>query len=656
MKNKIRLIFQFLILGLIGYVAVRPLFDTAYVADFEAYCPFGGLASLGSKLNQGTMSCQMSEVQLMMGIGLIVGVIIIGKLFCSYICPIGTITEWIGKLGEKLKIRFNMPNLLDRPMRTLKYVLLFITLYLTMTTSELFCKEFDPYFASVNLFSNADLTIWFAVSAFVITILGSLFFRLFWCKYLCPLGAISNIFLNIVPAAIIILAFVAINALGAELSYLWLIGSLVLLGLITEVGFKRSFLMPYPKITRDEIKCTDCGFCNDKCPQGIKISEFKVVNHIDCNLCTDCVYSCPLKNTLTVGSKKSFKYLAPIAVTVLILLSLGASTQVEFKTISERWNNFNPDKNYAVYEQTGLKNVKCYGSAMSVKNTLDKVEGVYGLDAYASSHTVVVYYDPKVITEQKVRESLFTPTKIQVHIPKPGEVDSLSEWKVGIYGLFDLYDFNNLFYALKDNKAIYGFETHFGEPVLTSIFYDAAKTNVDEMIEQIEREVAIAKKPAGDEEIEIDFDVDGKGEKKGYLQLAEYRHRIFRTYDRMFNDYLQYKQEDLAVLSFPMPEAGTPSLRRYFSSLTSHLSADEGVVRLSTRWTDAPTTYIFFVKEMTNVEKVKEALVKPMLTIFINETETRDIKNPFNIKPEGTVTNADDLDIDTNEDINPILN
>ena len=124
----------------------------------------------------------------------------------------------------------------------------------------------------------------------------------------------------------------------------------------------------------------------------------------------------------------------------------------------------------------------------------------------------------------------------------------------------------------------------------------------------------------------------------------------------MFNDYLQYNAAELAVLSFPMPEAGTPSLRRYFSSLTSHLSADEGVVRLSTRWADRPMAYVFFVKEKTSAEKIKEALVKPMLTVFINETETTDIKNPFKINPEGTVTNADDLDLDTNEDINPILN
>ena len=96
-RNPIRIGFQLVVLGLIGYVAIRPLFGGGYVADFEAYCPFGGLSSFMSRLNKGTMSCTMSEVQVMLGFGLLLGVLVIGKLFCSYLCPIGSITEWLGK-------------------------------------------------------------------------------------------------------------------------------------------------------------------------------------------------------------------------------------------------------------------------------------------------------------------------------------------------------------------------------------------------------------------------------------------------------------------------------------------------------------------------------------------------------------------------------
>ncbi|NWF90024.1 MAG: 4Fe-4S binding protein [Ignavibacteriaceae bacterium] len=646
MKNKIRVSFQLIILALIGYVAVRPLFDANYLADFESYCPFGGLASLGSKLNQGTMSCNMSEVQVVLGIGLLVGVIVVGKLFCSYVCPIGSITEWLGKIGEKLKIRFEIPNKIDRPLRALKYLILFAALYFTMTSSELFCKEFDPYFASVNLFSNSDLVLYLAIPAFVITILGAIFFRLFWCKYLCPLGALSNIFLNVIAAGGVIILFIILNALGAEISYVYLVAALVLVGLVTELGFMRSFLMPAPKIVRNETTCTDCGFCDQKCPQGIQISAYAKVNHVDCNLCTDCVYHCPVKNSLSISEKKTFKYLSPVAVVVFIIISLGAASDFEFTTISEKWDDFDKVENMAVYEQTGIKNVKCYGSAMSLKNNLVNVAGIHGIDAYAKSHTVKIYYDPKEISEKKVKAAIFTPIKMEIKKIKDDKLDSLAVWEAGVYGLFDLIDFNNLFYTLRENKGVYGFETHFGEPVITNVFYDPSVTNADKIKKQIEMDEITVKKPKATEKIDLNFKVDGNGTNKGYINIDDYKQKIFRTYDRKFNDYKKYDLEKLSVFVFPMPEAGIPSLRRYFGSLTSHLSADNGIVRLSTRYIDEPKAFLYFDPAQTNIEKIKEALTKKTLTVFTSETQTKDLENPFNIKPEGKVIKASDAKID----------
>jgi len=649
MKNKIRVSFQLIILALIGYVAVRPLIDTAYVSDFESYCPFGGLSSLGSKLNQGTMSCNMSETQVMLGIGLLLGVIIIGKLFCSYLCPIGAVTEWLGKIGEKFKVRIEMPKYLDRPLRSLKYLILFAALYFTMTSSELFCKEFDPYFASVNLFDNSDLVLYLAIPAFVLTILGAIFFRLFWCKYLCPLGALSNIFLNVVGAGAVIIAFIIANVLGAGLSYVWLIGGIILVGMITEIGFMRSFILPAPKIARNELNCTECGFCEDKCPQGIKISIYEKVTHVDCNLCTDCVYHCPVKNSLSISKKKSFIYLSPIVVVVLILLSLGAASNFEFTTIAEHWGNFEAKENIKVYEQTGLKNIKCYGSSMSLKSSLENVDGIYGLDTYAKSHTVKVYYDPTEISELKVKKSLFTPIKQEVRKTKPGTVDSLAVWEVGIFGLFDLYDYNNLFYTLQVDSGVYGFETHFGEPVEAAIFYDNAKTDPSKIIVRIQSDFVMAKKPKGIEKIDLDFKTEDDGKLAGFISLSEYKQRIFRPYDRKFNEYKKYEEEKLSVFVFSMPEAGMPALRRYFGSLTSHLSADNGIVRLSTRYDKGPTAYLFFDPSQTNVEKIKVALLKEKLTIFLSDTETKDIDNPFHIKPEGKVLSYQQISIKDEE-------
>ena len=644
--NRIRIAFQGIILALIGYVAVRPLLDKTYSRDFEAYCPFGGLSSLASKLYQGTMSCTMSEVQVMLGVGLVVGVIVLGKLFCSYVCPIGSLTEWIGKLGEKFGLRREIPVRIDRPLRVLKYALLFATVYVTMTSSELFCKEYDPYFASANLFHNPDITLYFAISAMVLTIGGALFFRLFWCKYLCPLGALSNIFLNVVPAASAILLFVLANLLGAGISLIWLVLVLVLIGLVTEVGFMKSVLMPIPKITRSEENCTDCGLCDKKCPQGIKISTYKKVTHSDCNLCTDCVYACPLKNTLMIGKSNKWKYLSPIAVVVLIIASLGASTGVEFTTIAERWGDYKAVPNLQKYERTGLKSVKCYGSSKALQGQLVDIDGIYGLDTYASSHTVVIYYNQAEISENKIKRSLFTPLQQEIKKVKDPTIDSLAIWEVGIYNLFDAIDNSNLFYLLKEDEGIYGFETHFGEPVKTTVFYDKKVTGPDRMLALLEKKSAMVKKGEGQERVDLEFEAENSGSDKGSIALKEYARRIFRTYDRKFNDYKKYAAEQISVFVFPMPEAGMPPLRRYLGSLSSHLSADNGIIRFSTRYEDKPYGYLFFDPKQTSIDSIKAALMKPTMTVFITDTEKKNIRNPFHIKAEGTVKKATALQID----------
>ena len=644
-RNPIRVGFQLLILGLLGYVALRPLFGGGYVADFEAYCPFGGLSSIASKLNIDTMSCTMNEVQVLLGVGLLVGVVVIGKLFCSYLCPIGSITEWLGLLGQKWKIRREMPATIDRPLRLLKYALLFVTIYFTMTTSELFCKEYDPYFAVANLFQNTDIVLLYAVPATILAILGAIVFRLFWCKYLCPLGALSNIFLNVIPSAVLIAGFVAANLLGVHIGLVWLLGGLVAVGALTEVVKLRSYVLPFPKITRLAGECTDCGICDQKCPQGIQVSRYETVTHSDCNLCTDCVYACPLKNALTISKKKknSMKYLAPVATVVLVAVSLGASNYFELTTIAERWGGFDSLSSVRTFQMSGLKNVKCYGSSMSVKQKLETVHGIYGLDAYASSHTVRVYYNPSEISEAGVRSSLFTPTKLKVREVKPQQVDSLAVVEVGIYKMFDLIDFNNLVYALRQDPGVYGFETRYGEPVMTTIFYDPAKTGKAGIRSRIEADEITVKKPTGEEKLSLQFSCDGDGVDQGFLSLASYRKRIFRPYDREFNGYEQYAPAQLSVWVFSMPEAEAAPLRRYFGSLSSHLSADSGVVRLSTRYLDVPSGLVFYDPLKTNAEKISAALTNPTMTVFRTETTTESFENPFHLPATGKVMRGDEV-------------
>ena len=646
MRNKLRLSIQLSIIAMILYAIIRPLIDSSYHPDFEAYCPLGGIGALMSKFNLGSSSCQMGEVQMMLGIALVVGAIIFGKLFCSYICPIGTFMEWLGRIGDKFKIRFSIPEYLDRPLRLLKYALLYYTIYVTMNASELFCKEYDPYLASVTFFKNPDLVWYYGLITIAIVILGSIFTKMFWCKYLCPLGAIGNIFSNTIVIVVPIVLYFVANLFGAELGLEWLLGGVILFAALSEVIFKRNFFFPLFKITRDDSSCPTCIKCDDDCPQGIEVSTYDAVNHVDCTLCTDCVYACPVKQTLTVNKTptKYGKYIAPVGTLVLIAAGLIASTFYEFTTLSERWGGFEKVQNVQVFHKEGLTSVKCFGSASAFKTQIERVKGIVGLDAYAASHTVDIYYDPSVISELEVKKAIFTPAKQKVRvIPKEG-VDSLSIVQFGINNFFDKNDFTNITYALRKGKGVYGFQTIFGEPVETNIYYDANKISQSEIVDLIESEEVELPLRDGSKLIrEIDFEVAGEGKDLGKISVLDYEKSMFKAYDRKFNKYSKQNIDSLKVLIYPMPEAGKSSLYRMLSYLTSHLSNWDGIVRLSTRYDTLPQAYVYFNENITPLDTVKAALSMDKLKVHFRGGKIKIVDNPFKSKPEGIVKDAKDI-------------
>ena len=126
-RNFIKTGYQLAVFAALLYMGLRLWTDNAYVTDFEAYCPFGGLQALGSYINLNSLSCSMTTMQIMMGVVLLAGSALFSKLFCGYLCPLGTVSEWLGKLGDKFKIKIKISESIDNSLRALKYMLLFVT-------------------------------------------------------------------------------------------------------------------------------------------------------------------------------------------------------------------------------------------------------------------------------------------------------------------------------------------------------------------------------------------------------------------------------------------------------------------------------------------------------------------------------------------------
>ena len=186
-NNLPRLFIQWGVIAFVAFLAVRPFFSDDYTPNFEAYCPFGGIQALSSFLLNDSLACTMTSAQIAMGVLLMIGIVVFSKLFCAYICPVGTISEWLGKMGDKLKVRITFIGVTDQVFRSFKYILLFITFYFTLASNELFCKKFDPYFAMTTGFS-LDVVLLYAAITIALVIVGSFFIRLFVVQVPLPVG------------------------------------------------------------------------------------------------------------------------------------------------------------------------------------------------------------------------------------------------------------------------------------------------------------------------------------------------------------------------------------------------------------------------------------------------------------------------------------
>jgi polyferredoxin len=187
------------------------------------------------------------------------------KAFCSWFCPVGTLSESLWMLGKKIFRRnLNIPRWLDYPIRSIKYLLMlfFIVSISSMEVPVLKDFIYSPY----NKVADIKMYLFFAnVSSFtlytliVIAVL-SIFVKNIWCRYLCPYGALLGFF---------------------------------------------SLFSPL-KITRKASTCIDCELCTKACPSSIKVHTVDRVWSDECTSCYACVEVCPVKDTLVMrASKKS---------------------------------------------------------------------------------------------------------------------------------------------------------------------------------------------------------------------------------------------------------------------------------------------------------------------------------------------------------------
>lgn len=199
---------------------------------------------------------------LVLSIIVIIGTLLFGRVFCSWVCPFGILNQWTSHLFNRRRPVDDYRINAYRPVFRTKYYILAILIVLALSGSlqtglldplPLITRSFATsvlpalHFSGLNLYIRQYLFHGgFLIAAILLGILfANRLLTRFWCRVLCPLGA--------------------------------------LLGAVSTLSLLR--------IRRDVDKCTDCQkclrFCHGACdPHAeLRVSE--------CHVCMNCIEDCP---------------------------------------------------------------------------------------------------------------------------------------------------------------------------------------------------------------------------------------------------------------------------------------------------------------------------------------------------------------------------
>ena len=192
--------------------------------------------------------------------------IALGRLWCGFVCPFGLIQDLLGMIPAR---RIKIAPKVDKPLRYLKYAVLLILVVLLPLLAKnqygiadaWFCKYICPagtleggiplMLADRQLRSLAGALFSWKMLILIVVLIGAVLIPRFFCRYLCPLGA--------------------------------------LYGLFNRYSFYQ--------LNLDQSCCTGCHTCTQVCPMAVEIptagDKLVQISSTECIRCGRCKAACP---------------------------------------------------------------------------------------------------------------------------------------------------------------------------------------------------------------------------------------------------------------------------------------------------------------------------------------------------------------------------
>jgi len=278
------LIISFVTLTFGGFIGIYlgdflPTFSCNFIGQGNAGVCF--LYPLQSALESGELQRYKSIVITFLFFSILI--VILGRIWCGWICPMGFIQDVLDLLRRKLRMDYiRFPRRLRKQLTSIKWIFLFITLLVPLWVAFPFlapnvAREMitpfcdwcparyimplvagDPIRMGIDFKNSTALTMSVTGAVFsALTIFGAFMKRRFFCAY-CPM--------------VLLISF-----------------------------YRKITLM---RLKKDAGRCTRCGICYNVCPMEVEQvymeREKEDIASAECIMCLRCVEFCPENDALKV--------------------------------------------------------------------------------------------------------------------------------------------------------------------------------------------------------------------------------------------------------------------------------------------------------------------------------------------------------------------
>ncbi|MCH5138193.1 4Fe-4S binding protein [Clostridiaceae bacterium UIB06] len=242
---------------------------------------FSQLKGIYSMTTKGNFNIGEAWPNLTAALIIITITIILGRFFCGWFCTFGAVNDFIYMVSHKLfKIKFRINEKIDSKIKYIKYVILLFIVTIIWTSTSTFFDSYSPWnaFAAMGNISESvsQYTVGFIILAFIL--IGAIFIERFFCRYLCPLGAVFSV-----------------------------------------VSKLRIF-----KISKPTDNCGNCRLCTNNCSMGIELYKMDKVGIGECINCFKCIEICHRKNPQASILNENVNPLFPSAVAIAAFTGLNS--------------------------------------------------------------------------------------------------------------------------------------------------------------------------------------------------------------------------------------------------------------------------------------------------------------------------------------------